>query len=753
VKKFLPLLLLLPILLLFLLRFPGRHTETEAEQVDDLIAPLPTTAADVIILVADFSNLSGDLLKNENIQILREIDGSISRMSGLRGYSSLITATVVKTEQDEILSVPFIPKDMERLDEARMQYSDFPEIRPYLSPDLRHAVFYLEPGLTCPTQPIISKLEALQSDILKTRGVTIHFTGLRPIRAYLERYLSQDLIKALPVMFVLISLLYYLGFGNWRVLVISWVLKLVISASAFACYRIFFDQVSPLLLLIPTFNFGLLSDYLIHLFYHLQGRSGIESWRSVRSYLIIPLSLTALTSIIGFLSLLVFGGEGHMLVALTVSISIAVVYLLTLWWLPEMIGTRLQIELPYGSPARLLSRRTNRAFTVLLLHLVRYRGLVIAVLVILLIVSGVSLVHLEIQPYPLEQFPKSSTVARAERILTESFAGTVPFRLDIEAEVSEAFLDKNRLRSLEAVHEIIGSNRDVGFQHSILSVLKRINYYFYDSNPRYLAIPEIEDEQLFSSLIQQYLLFYSVSTSPEEYESLIDSSFRTVSVHGILRYRGTDSLAGFLSTVNEIEASVSPGWDVTLSGPVLELVRIKSSMEHSWYVVFGIGSILIFLTVLVFYKSLKMSLISLIPSFSILLVLAGIAARFDIQVDEYTIIIVGICTGLTIDYTIHMLNTIQKVRSRSSPRRGDNKTDASLVLYGYSLIRSGGLPVFLSFLSSILAFSALFFSSFRGAVHFALLLSLAISSALFIGVFILPLFFVPWKRTGPIGGV
>ena len=140
-----------------------------------------------------------------------------------------------------------------------------------------------------------------------------------------------------------------------------------------------------------------------------------------------------------------------------------------------------------------------------------------------------------------------------------------------------------------------------------------------------------------------------------------------------------------------------------------------------------------------------MSLISLIPSFSILIVLAGVAPLLNIQVDEYTIIIVGISTGLTIDYTIHMLNTIKRLRNRALAGRLAEANRRSVLSYGYSLIRGSGLPVFFSFLSSILAFSVLFFSSFSGAVHFALLLSLAIGGAFFIGVFLLPMFFVPWK--------
>jgi hypothetical protein len=247
-------------------------------------------------------------------------------------------------------------------------------------------------------------------------------------------------------------------------------------------------------------------------------------------------------------------------------------------------------------------------------------------------------------------------------------------------------------------------------------------------------------------LIQQYLLFYSASASPEEYESLIDAGFANVSLHGILRYRDSGSLDDFRRALDEAVRAAPPGWRVRLSGPLQELMRIQAAMRRNWLVTFACGSVLIFLVVLVFFRSVKMSLISLVPSFCILLVLTGVSPLLGIQVDEYTIVIVGVSTGLTVDYTIHMLNTLQKATARGG------RSWRSARSFGYALVRSGGQPVFLSFLTTVIAFSALLGSAFSGAVHFALLLCLAIGSAFLISVFVLPLFFMAGVRFPPARG-
>ena len=322
----------------------------------------------------------------------------------------------------------------------------------------------------------------------------------------------------------------------------------------------------------------------------------------------------------------------------------------------------------------------------------------------------------------------------------------MPFTLEIDSGQAGSFITETGLRSLEEAHKILNVNPDVGYQSSILTALKRMHYYFNDADPQYLAIPEVEDEERFSALVEQYLLFYSASASPESYESLIDSAHRIVSIQGILKYRGVGSIGEFKSSLAEVRNRLPPDWRIELSGPLNELLRRQKQLERNWFFAFTAGSLLIFFTVLIFFRSLKMSVISMLPSLFILLVVTAICLVLGIQIDEYTIIIVAVSTGLTIDYTIHLLNSIRGIGERSSAGNGLTSGRQRILWYGYSLIRSGGLPVFFSFLTSLVAFSSLFLSSFAGAAHFGLLISAAIGSAFFIGVFLLPLFFVPGGR-------
>ena len=338
----LPLLIMLCVALYPVLeQVRSQEKPPEVEWADSL---LPATARDVLLVTADFSSRPDDVLAPAGLSIVAEIDRSIADMDGLRRYSSLLTAAVIRAEEDEILVVPFIPErllqsyDPAVVEDLKVGQAEYPEIRPYLSADFQTCVFYLEPGLTASSHALIRQIEDLQSRVRALYGIPLEFSGMRAIRVYNERLLSQDLFKMLPVIFLLVSLIYFLFFRSWRILLAAWCLKVLATAFAYGCFRLCGGQVSPFVILVPIFNFGLLSDYILHMFYHLRrsGCTGIPA--KVRLYLTVPLSLTAMTSIIGFASLILLGGEGHVLLAANVGISIVVIYLLVLWWVPSIPG-------------------------------------------------------------------------------------------------------------------------------------------------------------------------------------------------------------------------------------------------------------------------------------------------------------------------------------------------------------------------------------------------------------------------------
>ncbi|MDX9959013.1 MAG: hypothetical protein RBT68_11285, partial [Spirochaetia bacterium] len=70
----------------------------------------------------------------------------------------------------------------------------------------------------------------------------------------------------------------------------------------------------------------------------------------------------------------------------------------------------------------------------------------------------------------------------------------------------------------------------------------------------------------------------------------------------------------------------------------------------------------------------------------------------------------------------------------------DSLEDGFTKIMGYS-----GIPIFLSFLTSLLSFSVLFLSSFQGARNLGLLLFTSLVLSFFLSLYLLPLLVLPGR--------
>ena len=244
----------------------------------------------------------------------------------------------------------------------------------------------------------------------------------------------------------------------------------------------------------------------------------------------------------------------------------------------------------------------------------------------------------------------------------------------------------------------------------------------------------LKTDMMGSFIIEQYLLYYSSSVDPLEYESLINASYRICSVKGLLYYRNVDTLTEFYSLIDQVVTILPDGWTIKIHGMVSELKAEEISLKKNWIFSFSIGSFMIFIMVLIFYKKMRMALLSLIPGFISMIFSFGLISLAGISIDAFSIIFVAIIIGLVIDYSIHTLGAI------------DSLSDPGSVEDGFSfIINYSGKPIFLSFLTSIFSFSVLFLSSFRGARILGLLLFSSLMVSFFLSVYLLPIIILPYK--------
>ncbi|MDE0445994.1 MAG: hypothetical protein OXH96_04920, partial [Spirochaetaceae bacterium] len=636
-------------------------------------AVLPSQGENVVAVAVDFGGAAGDGLDAANLAVLAEVDAFFRATEGLRGYSSPLRATVVRATEFDIVVRPFVPAALrENYDERvaaelRAAYERFPEIHPYWSADFGTAAFYLELGSRLARSPaaLVEGLDGLQRRLAEQHGAVLHYTGVRPVAELTGRLMVRDLRALLPLVGAATVLILLLTFGGARGVLVALAATASAATAGGALFVLLAGAGTPLLILAPVFAGGLFTDYAIHMGYHA-GWRGDGSARAARGYLRLPQALTAATTVIGFLALGGLGSTVHRFVAVTVSAGALAALALALWWMPA--AGRLRVSRRRNA-AGLLGRRIHRLLVGALLALSRHRVPATLLLALPVVVAAPQVGRLAPEPYPLHQLPAASTIVQAESIFNREFAGTVPFAVAIDAGTPDAFLRPEAMQHLRAAHRILGELPAVGHRHSLLTVVERIHRYFAAGEADARELPASDDPERFARIVSQYLLFYSASATPADYAALADGSLSAVQVHGILRYRDYATLGELQRAVAAIREELPREWRIAVAGPARELIAHGERLRRNWLSSLAASAVLIFVTVLAVFRNLREALLSLVPAATVLIAVTGLAPGFGVRIDDYTVIALAITMGLTVDYTIHVLNALHHTIPAGRQRR------------------------------------------------------------------------------------
>jgi len=163
--------------------------------------------------------------------------------------------------------------------------------------------------------------------------------------------------------------------------------------------------------------------------------------------------------------------------------------------------------------------------------------------------------------------------------------------------------------------------------------------------------------------------------------------------------------------------------------------NMLQSLFKSQILTLGTVIILLLLMFLMLFRSLKTSLIALLPNIISISLVLGFMGWFKIPLDMMTITIAAISMGIAVDNTIHYIyrfkNELQK--------------DNNYALSMYRTHMSIGFAMYYTSVTIIVGFCILVFSNFIPSIYFGILTSLAMIMALLSSLILLPQLLIIFK--------
>jgi uncharacterized protein len=644
---------------------------------------------------------------------------------------SLTTVDVVEGEGGVVFSGPLVetlPETAEEAADIRRRAEGSAMIAATLvSADGRGTAIAVE--LVPEANDFARKSEFVHAlrDVMETEeaqsGLDLRLGGTPPIDEAFARYSEQDsaILGPLSFLFVVIaafamfrrpsaamapiavvglSLLWTLGLMgalDWQINMVTTVLPVVLLAVGVA------DAVHVVGDVRHRMAEGATQHQAVH-------RGARELW--------MPCAFTSLTTIAGFLSLLLSNLGPIREFALLSAFGVAVAFVLSFTLLPALL-----LLVPAPSTASL--KKGGEAWVGAALERIARpsrsaRVVILSVFAVLVGGSVYGLTKLEVGANFMNSFPEDCPERVDNEFIDRELDGTSSLELVVRAP-NEGLKDPAVLRRLRALQDWLATIEGVGSVIAVTDALSDVDRVMRHGDPDAGALPSSR-----AHAAQLYLMLEGV----EDFDQQVQENYSVTRVSVRTRLADTKTLNEAMPEIVERLERDFPGDELTVetTGYAWLMNRMDVYLLDSQVRSMSAAFAAIVIMMGLLLRSPRLALFSMVPNLGPIVMGLGFMAAAGIALDAGTVMIGCVSLGLVVDDTVHLL-----VRFRRNLDGGDSLEDAVA-----GAVVGAGRPVVITSILLMGGFLILTLGSFAPTVFFGLVTAVVIVLAVICDLVVLP---------------
>ncbi len=462
-----------------------------------------------------------------------------------------------------------------------------------------------------------------------------------------------------------------------------------------------------------------------------EGKTRRFSYEESLAKIFIPCLYTALTTMVGFLSLLFSNIQPVIDFGKMMALGVVINLLISFIFIPALIGIRGIAELSEFSLSKIyykyLYSNTKKIF----------KNFGVPLIFLFLPISIYLSSGLKVENKFIDYFDESTEIHQGMKFIDSELGGTTPIDIVLTLPEEEIFIDEDDLffsegsetsqywwrqknmRLLKSIQSDLNQMPELGKDLSIVNgvlLAEKLNDFNEMGD---LELAFVKNSLLTNDKAKDVLNSY---ISPDDRSARI--TFRIIdSYEGINRNdlltRVDDYLVSKLKDTN-VEYQLS-GLGVLYNNLLQSLF---GSQIASLSFVFGA----IFLMLLILFRSLLTSLVVIFVPLVAVGFVFSFMSLFSIPLDIMTITIASISVGMSVDYAIHIAWRFREEQKIS-------RSNAEI-----NTINSSGQAVLITAMTVIVGFLVFIFSNFNPTVLFGLLSALAIFVSAALALRFIPIF-------------
>ncbi len=293
-------------------------------------------------------------------------------------------------------------------------------------------------------------------------------------------------------------------------------------------------------------------------------------------------------------------------------------------------------------------------------------------------------------------FGETLPVRVQDRFLNSKLAGTNTLYVVFQSTTADAMKQPQVLRTIEKVQRYIETLPEVGKTISIVDLLKQMNKAMNNGDASFSALPASQD------LTSQYLLLYSISGQPSDFDAYVDYEYRNAN---LVVWMKNDSSRYAESTVNQIRNYVQPllppGITIQIGGSVPQTSALSESLVQGKLTNIAQMIGVVFLAGILIFRSLVASIYLVVPLLVTVLVNFGVMGLFGIPLNTPNSVSSAMGIGIGADYAIYLLYRLREEMQThdtfEQALRTTMRTAGKAVVYVATAVAGGYSVLLLSF--------------------------------------------------------
>ena len=543
----------------------------------------------------------------------------------------------------------------------------------------------------------------------------LYYIGSPMLLTYISDLMRDDLTNLLPLAFLVIAFILFLSFRSISGILLPLLIAIIAIVWSLGCMAFLDIKMSMISNNIPIILLAIGSAYTIHVINRINKVSQSKEADVIATalaFVLIPLILAALTTIIGFVSF-IFGAYLNMIVDFGIFTALGTLFasLLSIFFVPAILEV-----VNYKGKKNIKQKEhsyiTNYFLKPINALLIKRPKTILIFWMVLIAISIVGMSSIKRSVDIQEYFKKNNPTRLAEKIMIEKFGGTKPIFVHFKGNMQSPKVLKTMIKTSEHMEK----SPDVYTSMSIAKLIAEINLNI--TNTRGIPNKSEQIEQLWFLLEGNEVLNRFVNEDLTE--GIIISKFKSPDNESKKEF--AKYMRAFIATNSskdcEIEITGMPFVDITMDQSLINS-QIGSILIAILFVIILVGIIL---------RSWISGLYASIPIIATIMLLFGFMGLTGISLNIATVLVASVALGIGIDYSIHIISHFNESYKKSQDLYAS--IQESILISGNAII--------INVISVSAGFLILVFSEMVPLQYFGLLIALSMISSCLGALTLLP---------------